>query len=170
MKHVMMSRLAPLPLSLVLAACAAASQDAADAGGDSATSSPYEQPPAAAGIGCKLDPSTGVKLCKGISTCPGLEVDEVDYPDCGFHVNTGNTLDIECSCHGYLCSVGVATTCSQAKALLAAQDAFTVCLQVGEGICTLVDSSSAPEAGSSCNQDCYASCVSDPVCIKACGC
>jgi hypothetical protein len=171
MKHVMMLRALGFLLPFVVASCVSAGQESADAGdGDGSGATPYQDPPAAAGVGCREDPTTGVSLCKGISTCPGIEVNPDTFPDCGFRVNTGNTLDIECSCSGLLCAVGVATTCAQAKALLAAQDVWEVCAQVSEGVCTGGGSSSKPDAASACNQECYAMCVGDPVCVKLCGC
>lgn len=172
MNCVMMSSAHALLWSVFVVSCAAAPQETSDAGEDgSSQASPYQPPPAAAGIDCRVDPSTGVTLCKGISSCPGIEVDPHVLPDCGFRVNAANTLDLECSCSGYLCMVGVAATCAQAKALLETQDGFTVCLQVGYGTCTAAGGgASKPDAGGSCNQECYAMCVNDPLCIKSCGC
>jgi hypothetical protein len=121
------------------------------------------------GAGCGVDPASGVTLCTSVSTCPQLAVDHDLYPDCGFRVRAG-TLDIECACSGELCPLGVASTCTEAKQLLAQQSELAVCQQVNDGRCTggggPVDSGPA----STCDPTCRDSCVGDPTCIQSCGC
>lgn len=89
------------------------------------------------GIECGPDPDTGVVLCVGISSCPGLSVDQDLYPGCGFRVHDGTgVLDLECACYGQICPIGVASTCDQAAALMQDQSQYTVCMQIDEGRCT----------------------------------
>jgi hypothetical protein len=89
------------------------------------------------GAGCSVDPDTGITLCLSISTCPSLTVDQDLFPGCGFRVHDADdVIDMECSCYGQICPIGVATTCDQAAALMSGQSQYTVCLQVNEGRCT----------------------------------
>jgi len=163
-----MSWSAVFPLvGLLLASClqlagestdAGASEDAGDGG--TADASP-------AGTGCGQDPYTGATLCLGISSCPDLTVDQVAFPGCGFRPSGGTLLDLECSCSGYLCPVGVATSCSQAQALMQQQNQSLVCAQVSAGGCVQGAGTSHP---TTCDQTCAGACVDDPACISACGC
>ena len=89
------------------------------------------------GINCGPDPDTGVILCLGISSCPGVTVDQDLYPGCGFRVHDGTgVLDLECACYGQICPIGIATTCDQATALMQNQSQYMVCMQINEGRCT----------------------------------
>ncbi len=89
------------------------------------------------GINCGPDPDTGVVLCLGISSCPGLTVDQDVFPGCGFRVHSSpDVLDLECACFGQICPIGIATSCDQATALMTDQSQYTVCMQVNEGRCT----------------------------------
>jgi len=105
------------------------SSSSGDDGGDGAAT--------VEGINCGTDPDTGVVLCLGISTCPGLVVDQDLFPGCGFRVhNAADVFDLQCACFGQICPIGIATTCDQAAALMVDQSQYTVCMQVNEGRCT----------------------------------
>ncbi len=129
-------------LMLVLASCldfSLGGKGSADAGPHPDGAAPKTDagtPEGGSGINCGADPQTGNVLCLGLSSCPGLIVDQNNYPGCGFRVTGGTTIDIECACSGYLCPLGVATSCTQAKSLLASQTYAGVCVQVSEGRCT----------------------------------
>jgi len=124
----------------------------------------------ATGINCGQDTTTGVTLCLGISTCPGLTIDPDAMPGCGFRVSGGGaTLDLECVCNDYVCPVGVATSCAQAKTLLSSQTEPQVCTQVNDGRC-VQGTPTTPPPSSSCDKTCESECGGDPSCIKACGC
>ncbi len=103
----------------------AAKQDAAVADGGSSV-----------GINCGKDPQTGAELCLGLGSCPGLVVDQNTFPGCGFRVTGGSTIDLECACSGFICPLGTATSCAQAKSLMGNQTYAGVCVQVSEGRCT----------------------------------
>ena len=111
-------------------------------GGDSGSSSSDASdatvaPEAAAGIECGVDPDTGVTLCVGIASCPSVPVDQDLFPGCGYRIHADPTvLDLECSCYGQICPIGIASTCDQATALMQDQSQYTVCMQVNEGRCT----------------------------------
>jgi hypothetical protein len=116
--------------------------DTASTGGDDASTSADDGTAveaAVTGITCGVDPDTGVTLCDGISTCPGLLVDEDQFPGCGFRIDDPNdvdVMDLECACYGQICPIGITTSCTQAAALLQDQSQYTVCEQVDEGRCT----------------------------------
>lgn len=93
--------------------------------------------PDATGIECGPDPDTGVILCVGNENCPSVSVDQDLYPGCGYVIHADPTvLDLECSCYGQICPIGIASTCDQATALMQDQSQYTVCMQVDEGRCT----------------------------------
>lgn len=119
------------------------------------------------GLGCGKDPQTGETLCIGLSSCPGLVVDQNELPGCGFRVTGGASIDIECACSGSICPLGVATSCAQAKSLLASQTYAGVCIQVSEGRCT---SGTAQPPPSNCDKTCASQCGGDPTCLQGCGC
>ncbi len=123
---------------------------------------------AAGGTNCVQDPTTHATLCEQMSACPGVDVDQGAFPNCGFRVGSAAPLDLECVCDTSLCPVGVPTTCAQAQALLQGQSALTVCEQLAEGRCVNL---AAPDAGSSsCDPACRDECVGAPGCIQLCGC
>jgi hypothetical protein len=119
------------------------------------------------GISCGQDPQTGETLCLGLSTCPGLTVDQNEFPGCGFRVTGGSTVDLECACSGYVCPIGIATSCAQAKSLLASQTFAGVCVQVSEGRCTSGNAKAPPN---NCDKTCASQCGGDPTCLQGCGC
>lgn len=123
---------------------------------------------ATTGSNCGVDPSTGVALCLGISSCPGVRVDPDQFPDCGFHV-AGSKIDLECLCGDSLCPMGSAASCLDAKALLAEQSAQAVCAGVADGRCQGVQQTSHSSA-STCDRDCRAQCSGVPGCVTLCGC
>jgi hypothetical protein len=138
---------------------------------------------AAQGINCGVDPNTSATLCLGITTCPGLTIDQEVYPECGFLVQ-GSVVNVECSCGGYLCPLGT-TTCTDAQTLLAQSNEGQVCAKVSDGSCiegtpattasttagaTTSAGTTSVSSGGSCTQCCISSCDNDPVCLQACGC
>ncbi len=63
------------------------------------------------------NPSSGIALCLGISSCPTVRVDPDQFPDCGYRI-AGGSIDLECLCGDSLCPMGSAASCLDAKALL----------------------------------------------------
>jgi hypothetical protein len=132
----------------------------------------------AQGIDCGVDPNTGATLCLGISICPGLQIDQEVFPMCGFRIS-GEVVDVECSCGGYLCPLGT-TTCTDASTLLSQSNEGNVCAEVSAGTCiegipmagaaTSAAVASSSSSGGTCTMDCLDSCDNDPVCLQACGC
>lgn len=158
---------------LLLSSCLAISQDTGDAGasGSGGSGGSGGSAASAIGTGCGQDPTTGATLCLGVSTCTGLTVDQDKFPNCGFRQPSGTTLDIECSCSGYVCPLGVATSCAEAQTILSERNYLTVCAQVDDGHCTEGSSSGAAGASASkCDKGCELGCANDPLCIQSCGC
>jgi hypothetical protein len=137
----------------------AAGAGAAGSGGASATAS---------GTNCGVDPSSGIALCLGISSCPTVRVDPDQFPDCGYRI-AGSVIDLECLCGDSLCPMGSAASCLDAKALLSEQSAQGVCAGIADGNCQVVKQTST-SASSSCDKDCRAQCSGVPGCITLCGC
>lgn len=164
--------LAPL-LVASLAAClqVGTPQDTADAGSSSASSASGTAGSGAraSGVNCGVDPSTGISLCLGISTCPSVRVDSEQFPDCGYRIS-GTLIDLECLCGDSLCPMGSAASCLDAKALLSEQSALSVCAGVADGRCEQVKQSSTSNTGSTCDKDCRAQCSGVPGCVTLCGC
>jgi hypothetical protein len=125
------------------------------------------------GTDCGVDPSSGIALCLGITSCPTVLVDPDQLPGCGYRIS-GNVIDLECLCNDSLCPVGPAASCADAKALLADQSSQGVCAQIADGRCTMVAqaaTTAAASASSSCDQNCRAECNGDDLgCITLCGC
>jgi hypothetical protein len=122
------------------------------------------------GMNCFVDPQTKAALCEQIDKCPGVNVDPGAFPNCGYAMGGGGgRLDLECLCGTSLCPIGVPASCEQAKALLDAQNAITVCGQRDEGRCVEL---AAPDAGSgsTCDRSCRDECAGAPDCIQLCGC
>ena len=106
-------------------------------GTDATTSTSEGGTSSVTGVNCGADPDTGVVLCLGISSCPGVSVDPDLYPGCGFRVHdASDVLDLECACYGLICPIGIASSCDAATALMQDQSQYTVCMQVDEGRCT----------------------------------
>lgn len=165
--------LAPL-LVVTLAAClqVGTPQDTTDSGAGSSSAGSGASAgngARATGINCGVDPSTGISLCLGISSCPSVRVDSEQFPDCGYRIS-GNLIDLECLCGDSLCPMGSAASCLDAKSLLSEQSALSVCAGVAEGRCTLVKQTSTSDTGSTCDKDCRAQCSGVPGCITLCGC
>ena len=120
------------------------------------------------GTNCGVDPSSGVSLCLGISSCPTVRVDPEQFPDCGYRIS-GSLIDLQCLCGDSLCPIGAAASCLDAKALLSDQSGLGICARVADGRCELVKqtSNSGP---STCEKDCRAQCAGVPGCIQLCGC
>jgi hypothetical protein len=119
----------------------------------------------ATGTNC-VDFGSGVVLCTTTSLCPNVAVDHDLYPNCGFRVPS-SSIDLECACDNMLCPMGSALGCSQALDLMASQSELTVCAQSNEGRCAAL--TTQPTVGS-CDRSCAATCVSDPLCLRLCGC
>jgi hypothetical protein len=120
------------------------------------------------GTRCFEDPATRTVLCEEIAICPGVAVDPGAFPDCGFRLGAGRSLDLECLCGSALCPVGVPTTCAQANQLLDGQSALLVCQQRAYGLCVELV---APDAGGgTCDTVCRAECAGTPSCLQLCGC
>jgi hypothetical protein len=126
--------------------------------------------PTPTGTGCGTDPQTGATLCAGVDTCPGLAFDPSAWPACGFRVQGGALLDLECVCGSSLCTVGLAATCAQAAQLLTQQNDLMVCQQVSEGHCVALTPPDAGNVPSTCNQTCQIGCGTAPDCLQLCGC
>ncbi|MEO6602172.1 MAG: hypothetical protein ABIQ16_19985 [Polyangiaceae bacterium] len=122
----------------------------------------------ASGTHCGVDPSSGISLCLGISSCPGVLVDPNQFPECGYRIS-GSVIDLECLCGESLCPMGSAASCLDAKALLREQSAQGVCAGVADGNCQVVKQTATSEA-STCDKDCRAQCSGAPGCITLCGC
>lgn len=139
-------RYATLLVSLVTCSCIGfniipTTDDSSSTGGTDAAASTSDASDATiaaeAGIECAADPDTGVVLCVGNANCPSVSVDQDLYPGCGYRIHADPTvLDLECSCYGQICPIGIASTCDQATALMQDQSQYTVCMQVDEGRCT----------------------------------
>lgn len=132
---------------------------ASGSGGGSATAS---------GTNCGVDPTSGIALCLGISSCPSVRVDPDQFPDCGYRIS-GSVIDLECLCGDSLCPMGSAASCLDAKALLGEQSAQEVCAGIADGKCQVVKQTSS-NSGSTCDKDCRAQCSGVPGCITLCGC
>jgi hypothetical protein len=116
------------------------------------------------GTGC-VDLGSGVQLCTSISLCPGVAVDHDAYPNCGFRMP--GSIDLECICGNVLCPMGSAISCTQARDLLASQAEVVVCTQASEGRCAALTTQNPVQT---CSPSCAAECVSDPLCLRLCGC
>jgi hypothetical protein len=134
-----------LAIGLPLAACLQVGTDTGDgtgttgvASGSSGGSSSSGAGGATTGAGCTTDPQSQITLCEQISNCPGVDVDQGAFPNCGFRLHASSTYDVECWCGDYLCPVGVPVSCTTASQLLAQQNSsFVVCEQASEGSCLL---------------------------------
>ena len=162
--------LAPLSACLQLGTPGDSSGGAASGGAAGGPASDGGVP--VSGTNCGVDPSSGIALCLGISSCPTVLVDPDQFPGCGYRI-AGAVIDLECLCNDSLCPMGSAASCADAKALLADQSAQGVCAGIAEGRCSVVSQSATNtngNASSSCDKDCRAECAGDPGCITLCGC
>lgn len=140
----------------------------ADADGSGASGAGSSAGASATGTSCGVDPSSGITLCLGISSCPSVRVDPDQFPDCGYRI-AGNKLDLSCLCGDSLCSMGSAASCLDAQALLFEQSAQAVCAGVADGGCQQVKQTSHTSSAS-CNKECRAQCSGVPGCLTLCGC
>lgn len=140
-------------------------------GGGSSTTTTGTGAATAQGAYCGTDPDTSATLCLGNTLCSGILIDQEAYPRCGFRIS-GNALDVECSCGGFLCPLGAAATCDDLETLLANSNEGTVCSQLGGGTCTQGTpmSTSTTSGGGTCDPVCRSECGGDPTCIQLCGC
>jgi hypothetical protein len=136
--------------------------DSAGAAADAGASAP------ATGTNCGIDPSSGIALCLGISSCPTVRVDSDQFPDCGYRIS-GTVIDLECLCGDALCPMGSAASCLDAKGLLSEQSAQGVCATAADGKCTSLKQTPAVSS-STCDKDCRTQCGGDPNCVTLCGC
>jgi hypothetical protein len=143
------------------------------AGASSAGSSSSDAgAPPASGTNCGVDPSSGIALCLGITSCPTVRVDPDLLPGCGYRI-AGSLIDLECLCNDSLCPVGSAASCADAKALLADQSQQGVCTGIAEGRCTALSRSASDSNANTkpnCDKNCRAECGGDLGCITQCGC
>jgi hypothetical protein len=142
----------------------------ADAGasGSAGTAADNDASAPATGTNCGVDPSSGIALCLGISSCPNARVDPDQFPDCGYRIS-GTVIDLECLCGDALCPMGSAASCLDAKALLSEQSAQGVCAGVADGKCSEVKQTPVVSS-STCDKDCRSQCGGDPNCVTLCGC
>jgi hypothetical protein len=140
----------------------------ADGGSSGASGAGSSGGASATGTNCGVDPSSGIALCLGISSCPSVRVDPDQFPDCGYRI-AGNTIDLECLCGDALCPMGSAASCLDARALLSEQSAQGVCAGIADGRCRVVQQTSHTST-SSCDKDCRAQCSGVPGCVTLCGC
>jgi hypothetical protein len=143
--------------------------DGSDAG-TMATAASSASGDAAGGTACALDPTGSVTLCEEINACPGLGVDPTAYANCGFRLGGAAPLDLECVCGTSLCPIGVASSCTVATQLLAAQNAITVCEQASEARCLQLSPADAGAGASTCTPDCRTQCAGVLDCLATCGC
>jgi hypothetical protein len=161
-------------LILSLSSClqigkASDSASSADAGGAGASGAGSSGGASATGTNCGVDPSSGIALCLGISSCPTVRVDPDQFPDCGYRI-AGSSIDLECLCGDSLCPMGTAASCLDAKALLSEQSAQGVCAAIADGRCQVVKQTSDPSTNSTCDKECRSQCSGVPGCISLCGC
>jgi hypothetical protein len=165
-----------LVLALPIVGCGMLQQLDGGSAGSGSSSATTGSGTVAQGIECGVDPNTGATLCLGISICPGLQVDQETFPQCGFRIS-GEVVDVECSCGGSLCPLGT-TSCADAQTLLAQSNEGNVCAEVSAGTCiegipnasTSSAAASSSSSGGTCTMDCIDSCANDPACLEGCGC
>lgn len=116
-------------------------------------------------LDCVRDQLTNVELCAAVSACPDVWVERDRFPHCGFRPRPG-VIDLVCACDGAICSMGMASTCEQAKALLQTQSELSVCLQVHEGRCLEPQPGTPPS--SNCDPTCISECAGNPTCYEFC--
>lgn len=122
------------------------------------------------GLGCARDPVSGVELCAALSACPNVVVERDLFPHCGFRPRAG-VIDMVCACDGWICSMGMASTCEQAAALLQTQSELGVCLQVHDGRCLDAQPGGGPQPGANdpkCDPVCISECAGNPTCYEFC--
>jgi len=144
------------------------SGDSGDAGNPGASNAGSSSVGSTTGLNCGVDPSSGIALCLGISSCPSVRVDPDQFPDCGYRI-AGSSIDLQCLCGDSLCPMGSAASCLDAKSLLSEQSAQSVCAGIAEGRCQLVQQPSHSSAAS-CDKNCRAQCSGVPGCVTLCGC
>ena len=139
--------------------------DSADGGSDAQTDDEDEADPTPVAYDCVRDPVTSVELCSALSACPDVVVERDRFPHCGFR-NRAGTIDLVCACDNFVCSMGLASTCQQAKELLASQSELTVCMQVHEGRCVEVGAEQPSDP--KCDPICISECAGVPSCYELC--
>jgi hypothetical protein len=145
-------------------------------GGSSSSSAGGSTSSIPTGVDCGTDPNTGAVLCLGNTLCTGITVDSSVFPGCGFRI-TGEVVDIECSCNGYLCPLG-ATTCADATTKLGSENLGIVCEALSTNGCvqgtapaaSTAAASSSGGSSSTCDTECRDECAGEPTCIQNCGC
>jgi hypothetical protein len=146
-------------------------EDGGSAGEGGAADGGLSGSDASGGTNCTVQTTSGTMLCEGLGRCPSVTVDQNAFTQCGF-TQSGAAAIFECECSGYLCSGGMAATCSGAAALLVGQTSVEICNQLSAGGCVFeAFSTGGSGAGSStCNTACESTCVGDTACIQGCGC
>ncbi|HKO48034.1 MAG TPA: hypothetical protein VJV79_09940 [Polyangiaceae bacterium] len=170
-----MRRLISILLLVSLSSClqigtGSDSDSSAAAGSTGASGAGASAGASATGTNCGVDPSSGVALCLGISSCPRVRVDPDQFPNCGYRI-AGNSIDLQCLCGDSLCSMGKAASCLDAQALLSEGAAQGVCAGIAEGRCQPVSPTSSSSNAKCPNaKECRAQCSGVPGCITLCGC
>lgn len=129
------------------------------------------------GAGCGIESQSGATLCVATTMCPEVVVDTDSFPNCGFRIR-GSTVDLVCGCGDSVCPMGIFNNCAQAADLLTTQTAQGVCVQVTEGRCQAVASSSSSSSSTSsgstkdprCDQECVQQCGGGAACASVCNC
>lgn len=127
------------------------------------------------GQGCGVESQSGLTLCAATSMCPQVVVDTQAFPHCGFRIR-GASVDLVCGCSGYVCPMGVFTSCAQATDLLTSQTEGAVCTQINEGRCAAAapssgsSGSSSSSGGAGCDRQCLAECGGGAACASVCNC
>lgn len=138
--------------------------DQTDAGADAGPQNGQDASTPVA-LDCARDERSGVEICTAVSACPDVWVERDRFPHCGFRPRAG-VIDLVCLCDDFVCSMGMASTCEQARALLQSQTELGVCMQVHEGRC--LDTQSQNPPSSNCDPTCISECAGNPTCYEFC--
>lgn len=136
-----------------------------DGGTDAQPDAEEPEEPTPIGLDCTRDEITGVELCAALTACPGVVVERDRFPHCGFR-NRADQIDLVCACDNFVCSMGLASTCQQAKELLATQSELMVCMQMHEGRCLEVGTPQPSDP--KCDPVCLSECAGAPSCYQLC--
>jgi hypothetical protein len=167
------TRTLPLLVALGTVACVGINSSTSQGAGNGQDAATASSSTTATGIACNTDLATHATLCAATTACPSVSVDATLFPNCGFRTLQA-AFELDCVCYGnYLCPVGTVKTCLEVTTLFSSKTLASVCNEVSLGLCSQSTASTTTGTGgrtSTCNQDCYSSCVGSPACIVACGC
>jgi hypothetical protein len=160
--------LASLVVSLSPVACSSSPTAATSPGTEDAGASPVvgtTEATGPSGAVCNRITET-YTLCEDLSTCAGVPIDPVAFPDCGYSIHN-DVIDPECLCYGYACPMGAPSTCTDMAALLKSGiTEANVCNEVLAGHCRDLGADGTP---STC-QICKWNCDGNQECEWACAC